>query len=186
MKKQYVAPTDTLTAYFNEQKENSEAGFKRHGVDAALESISTALKDLNDIGIDVQLQLNQSYAEESWSLINKVNGIAVNSNVILSGILKIDHVEHLLVVSSSENEIPALKIYVAGRDYASRHLQSDFRGTCYDLNEDPEAIYKLQQFIVEKAADNEIIRKHDIHGSFNKEHPAVRLEKTSAAKPPRL
>lgn len=190
MKKQYVAPAEKLTAHFNEQKKGYETFYEGSGLDAVLEALSKAMYDLNEIGIDVQLQLNHSLGEEVWTMIDKVNGTSVSSSVSLTGVLKIDQDERLFAVSHKENEEPVRKIYVSNRNYASRRLSHDFRGTSFDLNNDSEAIYKFQQLIIDIAAENETIRNHDVHESFNKEAPA-KLQKNSAPsltapKPPRL
>ena len=191
MKKQIIVPVTALQAEFNEKKEKA-AEYQYMGI---LQALSKALKDLQDIGIDVGLEISTAISEESFKLVQGIGGPA-SCSVYFSGVLRIGTQERLLVLSATENvrkrdldgstkdeSIDMLKIFVSSRDYASRKIESDFRGLCFDLNEDAKAIYKLQQFIIEEAADNEAITENDIHDAFSGPERQAKLKKAPARQP---
>lgn len=133
----------------------------------AVEALSKALKDLRDIGVNVQLQLSRSIFEDSFSLARKAGNITGEFTLSASGVLKIDQSQFLLAISTSENlKGDVLKIYVSDREYSSRVLRSDFRGACYDLNANAAAMQEFQTNILQTAACNEIIRDHDVSGTL--------------------
>lgn len=193
MKEQNFVSPGALKAAFESRKQEHRSGWKESGVVAAIEALSTAIRDLQDIGVDVHLQLSNVVFEDSWSLMKDVTGRTVE----LSGVLKIDQNEHLLAIAAQEKETveevvvvkgkqetkktetnkPVLKIYLSDRDFTARTLKHDSRSRCYDLKEDPDAMHKLQQRIITIASANEAIREHDVGNAFENNNGITRLSK---------
>jgi hypothetical protein len=177
MKEQSISSATDLKAEFNRLKQEREESWRASGNLDVIESLSKALHELQNAGIDVRLQLDTAYPEEVWGLMKKVVK-AERTTVGLSGILSIGHEEHLIalcvkeeisvrkgdLLQKQDNEV--MKLCIANRSYVSKKLTSDFRGECFDLKEDPEAIQNLQKYIVNQAVSNEIIASHDIYDSF--------------------
>jgi hypothetical protein len=185
MKKQSFLSVEELKIAYAREKEKNQTSWENIGVIDAIESLSQALAALHEIGVDVHLKFSPSISEEVFSLIQTIDG-GRQPWVALSGILEIDQIEHLLVVSTKESQSPVLKIYLAERDYASKHLNNDFRGKIYDLKTDAKAMHKFQQDIILIATENEIIREHDVCNAFEKNRPTRLVGKTAGFKPPRL
>lgn len=187
MKDQSLPSPQELQTYYSKQKESSQSVYEQIGVTAAIESLSRALKDLADIGIDVRLQLCATFSEDSAALIRTVNEEVSQITIAMAGILKVDTEEYLLAITAKENEDNVLKIYVSELDYKGQGNKQNIRGKCFDLNADSKSIQKLQQFIIFTAARNEIIREHDVCDVFDKDgHPVKLVGKPFGSKPPRL
>jgi len=199
MKEQFFASVSDLKAEIDNCK--SKWDFTSD-VSAAVEALSKAIKTLQDCGIDVRLQLGRNHYEDVFSLMKE----NVKS-VTLSGIVKIDQKERLLSICTEEKETvevevtvegkngkiekrkerqnkekEVLKIYLPVFDFTARSLRHDFRSECFDLNEDPQAIYKLQKTLYNIAVYDEIIDRHDVCGAF--EHEGItRLNKPAITRP---
>ena len=181
MKEQLFLSASNLKAKFSQERETT---WVETGMAGAIEALSKALSDLRDIGVDAELQLNGIIAEDSFPLIQKVSEIKTTFSVAASGILKVGPSESLLAISTSEDKKPVLKIYVSDRDYAARSLRHDFRGSCFDLNADAEALQKFQAQILRIAAQNEIIREHDVADTLGFDgRRKFRLSKTIPIRP---
>jgi hypothetical protein len=180
MKKQYFPSADELKAAFNQQKEHSLNWYTETGIITAVEALSKAIRDLRDIGVNVQLQLIGNASEDAFALVKTVAEIKGALTVSASGILKIDHVEHLLAISVKEGESAVLKIYVSDFDYRGLGATGNIRGKCFDLLADAQAIQKLQDKILFTAVRNEVIRDHDAANSLGfDEHRIARLPKSN-------
>ncbi|MCE9507368.1 MAG: hypothetical protein K8R48_03490 [Alphaproteobacteria bacterium] len=178
MKQDFPSATE-LKAAFNQQKESRHAWFAETGIITAIEALSKAVRDLRDIGVNVQLQLNGNASEDAFSLTKTVTEIKGGLTVPVSGILKIDQVEHLLALSVKEGEAAVLKIYVSDFDYRGLGATNSIRGQCFDLGADAQAVRKLQEKILFTAVRNEIIRDHDVGNSLGfDEHRNSRLPKS--------
>ena len=178
--KQYFPSADELKAAFNQQKESRHDWFAEIGIITAIEALSKALRDLRDIGVNVQLQLNGNASEDAFSLAKTVTEIKGTLTVPVSGILKIDQVEHLLAISVKEGEAAVLKIYVSDFDYRGLGATNSIRGQCFNLLTDAQAIQKLQDKILFTAVRNEVIRDHDAANSLGfDEHRIARLPKSN-------
>ena len=182
MKDQNFLPKHELKAAFDSQKEKTLAAWEANGVVAATEALSKAIKDLQDIGLDVQLKLGGSIFEDAFPLAKKAGGLSGNYSLSLSGILKVDHEEFLLTICEKEAEKSVLKIYLSERDFSGRTLHQDYRGSCFNLNENPEAIHQFQDLIMQRVSQNEVIRDHDVCDAFEN-NGVRRLRKSVLNKP---
>jgi len=175
MKQQIFSTAAELKAEYNQKREKTKTEWNSYNLGLAIESLSQAIADLRAIGINVHLDLAGNATEDAFLMVQTV---AESKGMIvpISGILKIDNVEHLLCVSVSEADIPVLKIYLSQFDYRGQRIYPVIRGKAFDLNADPQAMHKFQQQVIFAAARNEIVRRHDVADVFSKDFP-VKLDK---------
>lgn len=160
------------TADLREAFERTRASYEEEkDVTGIIEALSKAIKTLRDAGVDVHLQLSRSITEDSFPLAKKAGQLSCTFSLTMSGVLKINQSEHLLTLSTTEGadetKRDVLKLYVSDREYSSRSLHDDFRGECFDLKTDAEALQKFQHFVINKASWNAVIRDHDVCDTFD-------------------
>ena len=133
----------------------------------ALENISLALRDLNQNGIDVTLEMLGTPSEQAFGMLP-----GVGMTVPVSGLLRIGHIHYLLSIATKHAGEECLKLCLSEFDIRFQGVkgkikESDFkqvvRSNIYDLNGDPDALAKFQKEIIRHAARNSIIDVHD-HG----------------------
>lgn len=161
---------------FNKHVENQRAMFTGYGADKAIESLSTAVRELQDIGLDIHLDLQSTIAGAGFDLVTKITGVTV-MRLITTGVLTISGEERLVALSISEGNNDVLKFYISDRCYGGKTLDDDYRGEVYDLRK-PAAVYDLQDRIMEIAAKRQVINDCDVSGALGpSEAPVARLQK---------
>ena len=154
MKKQFFASSGELKDLRDKAKKERENDLASCGVTQAIENISQAINDLKDIGVNVELQMIGWPSEDAFALVKASAEVKGSLIVPVYGILKVDQFEHLLAISMAENNNDVLKLYISDFDYRSNSLDNKNRGTCFDLMNDPKAIFNFQQRIIFSAAIN--------------------------------
>ncbi|MBI3440421.1 MAG: hypothetical protein HY052_01220 [Proteobacteria bacterium] len=183
MKDQVFPPKNDLKAAFDRQKSSDHSKWEANGVTATIEALSKTFKALRDAGIDAHIQLSGDICEDAFSLVRTVTPNLMSHQCNLSGILKIDQLEYLLAISTVENTKPVLKIYVSEWNYKGQGTTQGIKGRYFDLNEDSEALQKLQKYIILMTVRNEIIRDHDVCDMFD-DDGIKRLNKSPLAPKP--
>ncbi len=153
---------------FNAQKDAHETSWAKSGLNGALESLSLALRDLNQSGIDVTLEMMGTPSEQAFAMLPE-NGMTVP----VSGLLRIGHIHYLLSIAIRHGGEDCLKLCLSEFDIRfqgarGKVKENDFkqsvRAKVYDLKRDADAMAKFQKEIIRHAARNSVIDAHD-HGA---------------------
>lgn len=171
-----ISQKERLQQIFNKHVENQREMFADYGADKAIESLSTLVHELQEIGLDIHLDLHSTIAGAAFDLVTKVKGIDV-MRLITTGTLSILGEERLVALSVSEVNHKALNFYLSDRYYGSKTLDDDYRGEAFNMTS-PNEIVALQNRIMEIAAKKKTINDLDINGAFGPSNaPVTRLQK---------
>lgn len=156
---------------FNQKREKFAAWGKETGFDTALQDISRALRDMQDSGIDVRLDIMGTASEMAFSQLPQA-GITTP----ISGILHINNIQYLLSLSVKHNGKNCLKLAVS--EFDIRHqgvagtvrdekLRANVRSSVFDLKNDADALVKFQEYVINQSARNSVIAENDAANAMN-------------------
>lgn len=146
------------------------------GFGQALENLSLALRDLQDGGLDVRLDISGTAAEQAFALFAP-GGLTTP----ISGILHINNIQYLLALAVRHEGKDCLKLAVSEFDIRfqgvtgtvqNEKLRQTVRSEIYDLKRDPDALVKFQQYVINQSARNQVVADHDVAGSLHHGIPA--------------
>lgn len=170
---------------FNQHREKFAAWGTSTGFGQALENLSLALRDMQDSGLDVRLDITGTAAEQAFALFPP-GGITVP----ISGILHINNIQYILALAVRHEGKDCLKLGVSEFDIRfqgatgtvkDEKLRQSVRAEIFDLKRDPDALVKFQQYVINQSARNQVIADRDIAGSLHHGIP----EKKPVLKMPR-
>lgn len=173
---------------FNAQKDAHEALWTKSGLNGALESLSLALRDLNQSGIDVSLEMMGTPSEQAFAMLSETA-----MTVPVSGILRIGNIHYLLSIATKHAGEDCLKLCLSEFDIRFQGVrgkmkENDFkqsvRAKVYDLKRDNDAMTKFQQEIIRHAARNSVIDAHDHGGTLDTGTPHKKTGLKSTLKKP--
>jgi len=160
--------TQNIREEFNVQRNAHEASWAKSGLTTALENLSLSLRDLNDNGIDVSLEIMGTPSEQAFAMLPE-KGMTVP----VSGVLRIGHIHYLLSIATKHGGEDCLKLCLSEFDIRFQGVkgkmkENEFKQTVrakvFDLKRDPDALIQLQKEIIRHAARNSVIDAHD-HGA---------------------
>lgn len=140
------------------------------GFTEALQQISQAIRDLREAEIDVSLDITGGASEMSF-LMFKIPAV-----VPIGGVLHIGSNQRLFALCTNDEDGRGLKLALTKHDI--RHDGFDWHVEdnglarpapqvhIYDLQNDPDALIKLQQEIIRFAARNAVIFENDVAEAF--------------------
>lgn len=170
---------------FNQRREKFAAWGETTGFGQALENLSLALRDLQDGGLDVRLDITGTAAEQAFALFPQ-GGITTP----ISGVLHINNIQYLLALAVRHDGKDCLKLAVSEFDIRFQgvtgtvqheKLRQSVRAQIYDLKRDPDALVKFQEYVINQSARNQVIADRDVAGSLQHGIP----EKKPVLKMPR-
>ncbi len=158
---------DAFTASSAQQDNTYIKGFNK---------LSAALYDLQQAGLDVDLELFGKSTEQGFKMNvdRTVESLWQNTG----GILRIGNF-HSLVAIFTELKRPGQEretcfwVAVSNLDIRYEHENSSIRHNAFDLMHDPEALIKFQEFIISIAATQKKIAAADIHQAFKSKAPTA-------------
>lgn len=156
---------DGIRARFSESNRQQRKGMNNDGTDLALQYISHALADLKSEGLDVVLEMHTTVSELAFDLLNRQYTLSHE------GVLRIGNTEHLLCIATIEekNQHPCLKLALSKLDYRHQGVQQTVRSHVYDLQNDPDAMIKFQNQLIDYIVTSKLIEENDIAQVFNRD-----------------
>lgn len=156
---------------FNQRREKFATWGKETGFDTALQNLSHALRDMQDSGIDVKLDIMGTASELAFTQLSHA-GITTP----ISGILHINNIQYLLSLSVRHNNKDCLKLAVSEFDIrhqgitgtvSDEKLRANVRSSVFDLKNDADALVKFQQYVINQSARNNVIAENDVAKAMN-------------------
>ncbi len=161
---------------FNQRREKFAEWGKTSGFGDALENLSFAIRDMQESGLDIRLDMMGTAGEQGFALFPP-GGITTP----ISGILHINNIQYLLTLAVRHDGKDCLKLAVSEFDIRfqgvtgtvkEEKLRQSVRATIYDLKNDPDALIKFQQYVINQSARNQVVADHDVAGSLQHGIPA--------------
>lgn len=184
MKKTVFLTPHQLSEAFETAKKEYQSYWEEIGFLTLVESLSKAVKDLQNIGLDVHLLLSPAIHEDAFKLVREIDKITGSFSISCSGILTIGQDDHLIAISTEKDRKNVLGLYISRRNFFSQTIHNDHRCDYFDLENDVEAMIKFQRFIIKRYARNEVLRAHDVENAFGtREQNIRRLQNKPVLKP---
>lgn len=167
-------------------KYKNDARIKR--VSSVLRELSGAIKTMQDAGIDIAIEVRSGQYSNAYDLVFTNTENAKNSHISVYGFFNIAGSRHMWALADSINDTPVKKLYVsefvasesqARIEWSSRQHTPGYR---YDLDEDPDALAKMQLHLTNLACDRNFIHECDVASVFDRPAPASNQNKLPAKK----
>ena len=107
-----VSEKERLLQTFNRHVEDQRAMFAGYGADKGIESLSTLVGELQEIGLDVSLDLHSTIAGEAFDLVTRISEKTA-MRLITTGVLSIMGEERLVALSVSEQNKDTLNFSIS-------------------------------------------------------------------------
>lgn len=151
------------------------------------QGLSAALHDLQQAGIDVELQLFGKSTEQGFKMRFNHPIELVWQNT--GGILRIGNFHGLVAIftelkKADHDKEPCFWLKVSELDIRFEHNDNTIRHSAYDLLNDEDALISLQKFVISIAGNQQAIADADVHNAF--QLSAHRVRPTKALAPARL
>lgn len=161
---------------FNQRREKFAAWAKTAGFGDALENLSLAVRDMQESGLDIRLDMMGTAGEQGFALFTP-GGLTTP----LSGVLHLNNIQYLMTLAVKHDGKDCLKLAVSQFDIRfqgvtgtvkNETLRQAVRAEIFDLKNDPDALVKFQQYVINQSARNQVVADHDVAGSLQHGIPA--------------
>ncbi len=148
-----------ISAEFNTRKNIFSTYNATTGLNDVLQDLSRAIDALKNAKIDVSLEMSPAVSEQAFSMFVP---FGANLMCALGGILKVGSAHYMVCLATERDKKPVLQIALSKHDIrynGSNTTANDgttrdnaVRADIFDLKNDPEALIKFQQAVIEQAA----------------------------------
>lgn len=177
MTKDNTLSSAQLRDAFEKMTQREKNTLKKKGVDDVLRQLSKAVKTMQDAGIDIAIDVRSGQYANAYDLLF-TNVEANNCNITVYGFFHVVGASQLWALADTINDAPAKKLVVSefitaeGESRIEWSSKRKTPGEVFDLDEDADAIVKLQVHLARLAADRQIIREYDAADVFGRPSPS--------------
>ena len=168
---------------FDKARTDTREKLAKTGADIVLQYLSETIGSLQSQGADVRLAVRYGPHTNAYDMMYTVSGSG-GGKIEAYGFIECGQTKHMFAVATQHAQKDVLRVYVSeynitgeggrrsveGGNSYRRHV---ITGECFDFNEDPEALQKLQKNIIGICAGNQVMLECDTAEVFNKEPAAV-------------
>lgn len=177
---------------FDQARAKVREEFSSRGTGAILSYLSETVGALQAEGAAIKLVTRNDGHSNAYDMMYTVSG-GGGGTVDAHGFIICGETSHLFAIASQHEKAAVARIYISkfnvteagGRsstDAGKSASRTVIPGTCFDFNEDAEALQKMQQRVIAISAGNDALMECDSAGVFNKEPPAVNVMQKPAGK----
>lgn len=169
--------TGQLRDLFEKLTVREKKNLQQKGIDGTLQSLSTAIKTMQDAGIDIAIDVRSGQYANAYDLVFS-NTEAEKTSVTVYGFFHIGGVSQLWALADRIDDAPAKKLVVSqfsateGQSRIEWSSNQKTPGTVFDFAEDTDALAKLQLHLTNLAANRHVLRENDAAGIFGRAAPA--------------
>lgn len=169
-------PSSEIAEYFSELSRRQISEMEKSGVGAVLRQLSTAVRTLQDAGIDISIDMHKGQYSDAYDMmftaLEPKGGYIPVYGFVKSG----DAVKLFAIVSRMDNANVCkalLSEHVSGENN-SRLIwttSNKVSAAAFDFDSDEKAMMKLQAALISFAADMHAVKSFDSENVFGKEAP---------------
>lgn len=192
MAEQLQFTDEQLKSAFDKVKGEHRASFEEDGTAEILRHLSNTVGRLQSAGADISIQVISGDHTSAYDMMYTVGDYKQTYGEINAyGFIKMGERQHLFAISSKFGEEAVSRLYLSkfnvhltgGRatdDEGKNRTRDYIPGEMYDFKTDQRALRKLQERLINLAAQAVVVKEYDSENVFNR--PAEPPTKPSAAK----
>lgn len=181
---------DELRQLYAQKTAHADAWFVKCGLAAQLENLSTLIGNMKQAGCDIECSILGNASDQAFKLFKVASVI-----VPVTGVLKSGESQRLFAFCVENDSTPCMKLAISAFDITHQgvtgtikdnQLVNLIRSQVFDLTEE-KSWGEIEESLVNFAARNEAVLRHDVAGVFNasSQRPLsvkMRMAPASAAK----
>lgn len=160
-----------LRTLFQESVTEETREMEELGTAAILRHLSLAVHELQEAGLDIRIDIRSGDYSTAYDMV--FGTAQQNASVPVYGFLHIGPMTRLFAISSKMDDKPSAKLWVSKHNTSAAQGRIEWGklqkspSVMFSFDEDPDALKKLQKYIVQQDAVYTAAMKNDVAGVFN-------------------